>query len=143
MEHVSRLVERLGEGLRPKAAQQPVEQPASTPRAGSVHVPARSHGLGLWWTFGAGLVLAGAVVVAIVQNGHRVRLDFLVWHANVSLIVVVLTTALIAVFVDEVGGLVWRRRRRSRLGRQNELEQLRAREQRAGEANEFLPSGTR
>jgi hypothetical protein len=37
----------------------------------------------------------------------------------------VLTTALIAVFLDEVGGLIWRRRRRSMLGRRGELEQLR------------------
>jgi uncharacterized integral membrane protein len=126
MEHVSKLVERLGERLRPEAPQPKAEQPASTPELGLVPGRARSHELGMWWTFGAGLVVAGAVIVAIVQNGQRVRLDFLVWHTNVSLIVAVLTTALIAVFVDEVGGLVWRRRRRSSLGRRNELEQLRA-----------------
>jgi uncharacterized integral membrane protein len=86
---------------------------------------ARGYGLGLWWTFAAGLVLASATVVAIFQNSHHVRLHYLVWHLNVSLIVVVLTTALIAVFLDEVGGLIWRRRRRSMLGRRGELEQLR------------------
>jgi uncharacterized integral membrane protein len=86
---------------------------------------ARGHGLGLWWTFAAGLVVAGATVVAIFQNSHDVRLHYLAWHVNVSLIVVVLTTALIALFLDEVGGLIWRRRRRSMLGRRSELEQLR------------------
>jgi len=86
---------------------------------------ARGHGLGLWWTFAAGLVLASATVVAIFQNSRDVRLHYLAWHLNVSLIVVVLTTALIAVFLDEVGGLIWRRRRRSMLGRRSELEQLR------------------
>ncbi len=86
----------------------------------------RGNGLGLWWTFAAGLVVASATVVAIFQNSRRVRLHYLAWHVNVSLIVVVLTTALIALFLDEVGGLIWRRRRRSMLGRRSELEQLRA-----------------
>ena len=80
-----------------------------------------SHGLGLWWTFAAALVVFAALIVAIVQNSRHVRLHYLAWHVSVSLIVVVLTTALIAVFLDEVGGLVWRRRRRSRLGRRTEL----------------------
>jgi uncharacterized integral membrane protein len=84
-----------------------------------------SPGLGLWWTFAAALVVFAAMIVAIVQNGRHVGLHYLAWHVNVSLIVVVLTTALIAVFLDEVGGLVWRRRRRSRLGRRTELERLR------------------
>jgi uncharacterized integral membrane protein len=86
---------------------------------------ARGHGLGLWWTFAAGLVVAGATVVAIFQNSHDVRLHYLAWHLNVSLIVVVLTTALIALFLDEAGGLIWRRRRRSMLDRRSELAQLR------------------
>jgi uncharacterized integral membrane protein len=83
------------------------------------------HGLGYWWTFAVALVAFAALIVAIVQNSHRVRLHYLVWHLNVSLIVVVLTTALAAVFLDEVGGLIWRGRRRTRLGLRSELEQLR------------------
>jgi uncharacterized integral membrane protein len=86
----------------------------------------RGNGLGLWWTFAVGLVLGGAIIVAIVQNSHRVRLNYLAWHLNVSLIVVILATALIVVALDEVGGLIWRSRRRSLLGRRKELEQLRA-----------------
>jgi uncharacterized integral membrane protein len=82
--------------------------------------------LGFWWTFVAALLVFGALIVGIVQNGAHVRLHFLAWNLGVSLIVVVLTTALIAVFLDEVGGLIWRRRRRERLGRRGELEQLRA-----------------
>ena len=84
------------------------------------------HGVGLWWTFAAALVVFAALIVAIVQNGRHVKLHYLAWHVDVSLIVVVLTTALIAVFLDEAGGLVWRRRRRARLGRRSELVQLRA-----------------
>jgi len=133
MEHAIRLIGRLGGALRPKAPTQTVDRPASTPRPGLVDGRARSHGLGLWWTFGAGLVLAGAVIVAIVQNGDGVRLHYLAWQVNVSLIVVVLTTALIAVALDQVGGLIWRRRRRSRLVRRSELDQLRAQQRPAGE----------
>jgi uncharacterized integral membrane protein len=84
------------------------------------------HGLGLWWTFSAGLVGGAAVIVAIVQNSRSVRLHYLAWHIDVSLIVVVLTTALVALTLDEVGGLIWRRRRRSLLARRSELDGLRA-----------------
>jgi uncharacterized integral membrane protein len=87
-------------------------------------------GRGFWWTFAAGLVVSAAVIVAIVQNGRHVRLHYLVWDMSVSLIVVILTTALAAVLLDEIGGLVWRHRRRTRLGRRSELEQLRARDER-------------
>jgi uncharacterized integral membrane protein len=89
------------------------------------HGKRRGNGLGLWWTFALGLILGGALIVAIVQNSHHVKLHYLVWHLNVSLIVVVLTTALIAFSLDEVGGLIWRRRRRLLLDRRNELKQLR------------------
>ena len=126
MEHTTRLIERLGDVVRPKASLQAASRPAATPRPEPVVRRDRSHGLGLWWTFGAGFVLAAAVIVAIVQNSHRVGLHFLAWQVNVSLIVVVLTTALIAIALDEIGGLIWRRRRRSRLDRRSELESLRA-----------------
>lgn len=85
-----------------------------------------AQGLGVWWTFAAGVVAAAALLVAIVQNSQRVRLHYLAWHLNVSLIVVVLTTALVAVALDEIGGLIWRRRRRSMLRRRSELVELRA-----------------
>lgn len=99
-------------------------------------------GLGLWWTFSAGLVVATAAIVAIVQNSGQVRLHFLVWHASVSLIVLVLATALTAVFLAEVGGLIWRRRRRSRLGRRSELETLRAQQQPAQESSPAAASAS-
>jgi uncharacterized integral membrane protein len=92
-----------------------------------------AHGLGFWWTFAAALVVFAALIVAILQNSRHVRLHYLAWHVNVSLIVVILTTALVAVFLDEVGGLIWRRRRRARLSRRSELEQLRTQQQPAEE----------
>ena len=71
-------------------------------------------------------MLGGAVIVAIAQNSHTVRVRYIVWQSSVSLIVVVLTTALAAILLDEIGGLIWRRRRRARLARRNELAELRA-----------------
>ena len=92
---------------------------------GRTHRGKRLRGLGVWWTFTAGLVLVAAVIVAIVQNSRHVGLHYLAWRLNVSLIVVILATALIAILLDEAGGLVWRHRRRSRLARQHELGEFR------------------
>jgi uncharacterized integral membrane protein len=141
MKHLTKSIQRLGRTERADNAVRTEPRPpdaASALPANGTSLAARtkggSHGLGLWWTFTAALVLAAAIIVAIVQNGHHVRLHYLVWDVNVSLIVVVLTTALIAVFLDEVGGLIWRRRRRARLRRRSELEQLRMALQRPEEA---------
>jgi uncharacterized integral membrane protein len=98
---------------------------ADTAKPPRRHTGDRLRGLGLWWTFAAALVLGIAVVIAIAQNSHGVRVHYIVWHANVPLIVVVLTTALIAILLDEAGGLIWRHRRRARIGRRSELAQLR------------------
>lgn len=98
-----------------------------TPDAKPTNLKDRSHGL--WWTFGAALVAVGAAIIAIAQNSQQVRLHYIVWEAHVSLIVVVLTTALLAVLLDEAGGLIWRRRKRSRLGRRDELALLRSESQ--------------
>ncbi len=93
------------------------------------------HGLRLWWTFAAALVLGAAIIVAIVQNSDRVSLHYLAWHVDLSLIVVILATALIAVLLDEAGGLIWRRRRRSSLGRARELDRFHWRQQRTAAAS--------
>jgi uncharacterized integral membrane protein len=91
------------------------------------------HGLGFWWTFAASLVLGAAIIVAIVQNSSHVKLHYLAWHVNVSLIVVILATALVGVLLDEAGGLIWRRRRRSSLARRTELNEFRAQQEPPGE----------
>ena len=99
-------------------------------------------GLGLWWTFTAALLGAAALIIAIAQNGTRVRVHYVVWQASVPLIVIVLTTALVALLLDEAGGLIWRSRRRAKLGRRNELAQLRTGQRRpdpAAPPNESSP----
>jgi uncharacterized integral membrane protein len=104
--------------------------------------PGAARGLGLWWTFAAALVVAAALIIAIAQNGAQVRVHYVVWQARVPLIVIVLTTALVALLLDEAGGLIWRSRRRAKLARRNELAQLRTGQQRPGPAappNESIP----
>jgi len=76
-EDAIRLIKRLGAILPLKASPQPVERPASTPRPELVDRRARSHGLGVWWTFGTELLLAGAIIAAI-EDSHAVRLHYLV-----------------------------------------------------------------
>ncbi len=88
----------------------------------------------MWLTFGAALVACASVVIVIAQNGNEVRLSFLGWHLKAALIVVILATAVVAVMVDEAGGLIWRRRRRSRSGRRGELADLQDRQQPTEEA---------
>lgn len=63
------------------------------------------------------------------------RVHYIVWHASVSLIVVVLATALAAILLDEAGGLIWRRRRRARLARRDELAELRTQHELPDEPN--------
>jgi uncharacterized integral membrane protein len=108
-----------------------------------MHRQRRLRGLGLWWTFACSLVLGAALIVAIVQNSRHVRLHYLGWHLNVSLIVVILATALIAVLLDEVGGLIWRRRRRASLERRNELSQLQTQQRRFDQAAAENPTPPR
>ena len=100
-----------------------------------------SHGLGWWWTFVAALILGGAVILAVAQNSHTVRVHYLVWQSSVSLIVVVLTTALVAVLLDEAGGLIWRRRRRAKLSRRAELVELRAQHELPDETDDAGSNG--
>jgi len=113
-----------------------------TPKPPRRHTGDRLRGLGFWWTFAAALALGVAIVIAIAQNSHTVRVHYIVWHANVSLIVVVLTTALIAILLDEAGGLIWRHRRRARIGRRSELARLRTERPAAGEAPPSAPAPT-
>jgi hypothetical protein len=59
------------------------------------------------------LLLAGfALLDLLLQNGHHAQFHFLWLHANLSLSALVFATAFVAVVLDEMVGVVWRRRRR-------------------------------
>ena len=87
--------------------------------------PDRGRGPG----FALALVMIVAIGVGLVllvwQNQEPVPLRFLGFEAQVPLFVIVLVTALVALILDEVVGLVWRRRRARRLRDREELDRLR------------------
>ncbi len=69
-----------------------------------------------------GIVL---VVVFAIQNTNPVPLGFLWWEGKFPLAIVILGTAGIAIVLDELAGVAYRRRRRRRLAEKEELERLR------------------
>jgi uncharacterized integral membrane protein len=59
------------------------------------------------------LLLAGLLLVLlVVQNTQHAELHLLWFDADLSLSALVLGPAFVAIVVDEVAGLAWRRRRR-------------------------------
>jgi uncharacterized integral membrane protein len=69
-------------------------------------------GTGLFWGLIVGVLLATAVVILVAQNTGSISVAFLGWDFSTSLIVIVLVTLLVGVVLDELFGLVYRRRRR-------------------------------
>ncbi|MGD2060795.1 MAG: lipopolysaccharide assembly protein LapA domain-containing protein [Acidimicrobiia bacterium] len=82
-------------------------------------------GTGLFWGLIVGIVLAVAVVILAAQNTGTIDVSFLGWDFSTPLIVLVLGALLIGVVVDELFGLVYRKRRRRTLRERDELQRLR------------------
>ena len=82
-------------------------------------------GTGLFWGLIVGMVLALAVVILAAQNTDRITVSFLGWDFSTPLIVLVLGALLVGVVVDELFGLVYRKRRRRSLRERDELRRLR------------------
>jgi uncharacterized integral membrane protein len=59
------------------------------------------------------MLAAACVVVVVAQNTDAVRFEFLWWDAHVSLAALLLAAGLVVAVLDELVGLVWRRRRRA------------------------------
>lgn len=74
-----------------------------------------------------------ALIIIAIQNTETVPFEFLGWVFEIPLFGLVFIAALLAVTIDELVGLVWRRSRRLRLTEKQELERLR---------KESAPSGT-
>jgi uncharacterized integral membrane protein len=81
---------------------------------------------GVWPAVVTGLLLGGAVVIFVIQNGHRIALEFLWFDFSTSPAALVLATAFFAVLASVVVGAAVRRRRRRTLQEREELERLRA-----------------
>lgn len=79
------------------------------------------------------LLFALALLVLAVQNTQEVDVDFFGFAFTVPLFAVAIGAALLAVILDELIGLVWRRQRRIRLEERAELGRLRAAEARSAE----------
>lgn len=72
------------------------------------------------------LLFTLALLVLAVQNTQEVDVDFLGLVITVPLFAVAIGAALLAIVLDELIGLVWRRQRRIRLAERAELNRLRA-----------------
>jgi uncharacterized integral membrane protein len=85
------------------------------------------HGTGLYWSLLLGLILATAILIGIIQNSQSVQLQYLVWHLNTPLIVVLLVTIVASIVLTALVGVAWRHRRRRQLTDREELRGLRGR----------------
>ena len=74
------------------------------------------------------LVIAALILVFAIQNTAEVALEFLGLDFTVPAFAIALGAALVAIVLDELIGLVWRRQRRVRLMERTELQKLRAQE---------------
>lgn len=82
-------------------------------------------GTGLFWGLIVGFVLAIAVLILAAQNTDAVTVSFLAWEFSTPLIVIILGSVLIGIALDELFGLVHRKRRRRTLSDREELKRLR------------------
>jgi uncharacterized integral membrane protein len=71
------------------------------------------------------LLLALLIVVFAVQNTQSVRIQFLAWEGRFPLAIVIIAVVVATIILDELLGLVFRRRRRKRVAERAELERLR------------------
>ncbi len=82
-------------------------------------------GTGLFWGLIVGVVLAAAVVILAAQNTDTSTISFLAWELSTPLIVLILGSLLTGIILDELFGLVYRKRRRRTLRDRDELQRLR------------------
>ena len=82
-------------------------------------------GTGLFWGLIVGIILAVGAVILAAQNTRLGTVSFLGWDFSTPLIVLILGSMLIGVVLDELFGLVYRKRRRRTLRDRDELKRLR------------------
>ena len=85
-------------------------------------------GTGWFWGLILGLLLAAAFVIFVFQNTQTVEVQWLGFTFTAPLIGLLLATALIAIIIDQVAGVLYRRRRRRVRSEREELERFRGKE---------------
>lgn len=93
-------------------------------------------GTGFYMGLGATLLLGLILLIFAVQNTDDVSVSFLGWDFTFPLFGIAIGAALVAVVLDELMGVIWRRRRRAQLAERAELENLRSQ---AASQSEDLP----
>lgn len=83
-------------------------------------------GTGFYVGLAAILVFALILLILAVQNTQDVTVSFLGFDFTLPVFGVAIGAGLLAVILDELIGLVWRRQMRTRLEERAELERLRA-----------------
>lgn len=78
------------------------------------------------WSLAVFLLIGLGFVAFAVQNAKNVDVKFLMFDFTVSLPLLLVVTALIAVIADEIVGLIRRRRRRQRMAEREELKRYRS-----------------
>lgn len=97
-------------------------------------------GTGFYLGLVAILVFALALLVLAAQNTQEVDVDVFGFVFTVPLFAVAIGAAILAVVLDELIGLVWRRQRRIHLEERAELDRLRAEALPAEEPGELADS---
>jgi uncharacterized integral membrane protein len=116
------MTDNEGEGPAPQSDPLAAENSETAPAAVRERVFV---GTGLFWGLIVGVVLALVVIILAAQNTGTITVSFLGWDFSTSMIVLILGALLIGVVVDELFGLVYRKRRRRTLRERDELKRLR------------------
>jgi uncharacterized integral membrane protein len=82
-------------------------------------------GTGFFWGLVVGVLLTAMVIVFAAQNTASIEVRFLGWRFAAPVIVLILGSVLAGVILDEIAGLVYRRRKRRILNEREELKRLR------------------
>lgn len=87
--------------------------------------PVEYRGTGFYVSLVFTAIVVIVLLVLALQNTETVQFEFLGWDIDIPLFGIILIAVLLAIVVDEMVGLVWRRSRRRRLSEQQELVSLR------------------
>ena len=108
----------------PTTPEADVEPPA--PAEPEPKKPREPHGIGVWATVVAALLVAAAFLVFVAQNTDRVHVQWTAWDVHVSLAAVVFGAMLLGSALTLLSAAIWRVGRRRRLREREELHRLRA-----------------